>query len=170
MPVTRYEGLFAAAYTPFNESGEVRIEPIGLMVDWLLRRHVNGFYVCGSTGEGMSLTSDERRRVADAYVTAVAGRVPVFVQVGHNSLREAQQLASHAASIGATAISATCPSYFKVDTVRTLVESMAQVAAGAPSLPTRRLAHRSRTSIAGGRDGQNDLRLPVSLRHEDYSQ
>jgi N-acetylneuraminate lyase len=135
MPGKRHEGLFAAAYTPFSESGEVLTEPIGLMVDWLLRRHVSGFYVCGSTGEGMSLTGDERRLVAEAYVKAVADRVPVFVQVGHNSLREAQSLASHAQSIGASAVSATCPSYYKVNTVRTLVESMAQVAAGAPNLP-----------------------------------
>ena len=131
----RHAGLFAATYTPFNGSGEVHIAPIAGMVDWLLRRHVSGLYVCGSTGEGMSLTSGERRQVAEAYVSAAAGRVPVFVQVGHNSLREALDLARHAQSIGADAISATCPSYFKIASIGNLVESMAIVAAGAPELP-----------------------------------
>lgn len=131
----RHEGLFAAVYTPFDHAGEVHVDCVGLMVDWLLRRHVSGLYVCGSTGEGMSLTGDERRRVAEAYVAAAGGRVPVFIQVGHNSLHEARALAAHAQSIGATAVSATCPSYFKISSVRNLVDSMAVIAAGAPELP-----------------------------------
>ncbi len=135
MPYPRHTGLFAAAYTPMNGQGEIKSEPIGLMVDWLLKRHIAGFYVCGSTGEGMSLTTDERCRVAEHYVKAVAGRVPVFIQVGHNSLRDAQQLAAHAQSVGATAVSATCPSYFKITSVPMLIDSMAQVAAAAPKLP-----------------------------------
>lgn len=135
MPYPRHTGLFAATYTPMDSRGEVKVEPIGLMVEWLLKRNIAGLYVCGSTGEGMSLTADERCRVADAYVKAVAGRVPVFVQVGHNSLRDARQLAVHAQQIGASAVSATCPSYFKITSVPMLIDSMAEVASGAPNLP-----------------------------------
>ncbi len=105
------------------------------MVEFLLQRGVHGLYVCGSTGEGMSLTSDERRSVAEAYVRAAAGRVPVLIQVGHTSLAEARSLAAHAQQIGADAVSATAPFYFKPDSVETLIDSMAEVAAGAPELP-----------------------------------
>lgn len=105
------------------------------MVEHLLSSGVTGLYVCGSTGEGMSLSGDDRRRVAEAYVTATAGRVPVIIQVGHNSLHEARDLAAHAQKIGADVISATCPSYFKVTTVTGLVDSMAELASGAPELP-----------------------------------
>lgn len=132
---TRHAGLFAAVYTPFDARGEVHTAPIAQMVQWLLRRNISGLYVCGSTGEGMSLTTAERKLVTEAYLAATAGRVPVFVQVGHNSLLEARDLAAHAQSVGATAVSATCPSYFKIDTVDTLIDSMAVVAAGAPDLP-----------------------------------
>lgn len=135
MPYPRHTGLFAAAYTPMNAQGDVKFEPIGLMVEWLLKRNIAGFYVCGSTGEGMSLTTDERCQVAEAYLKAVAGRVPVFVQVGHNSLRDARRLAAHAQSAGASAVSATCPSYFKITSVPMLVDSMAEVASAAPDLP-----------------------------------
>ena len=135
MPYPRHTGLFAATYTPLDNRGDLNLEPVALMVEWLLKRNVSGFYVCGSTGEGMSLTTDERCRVAEGYVRAVAGRLPVFVQVGHNSLRDAQHLASHAQSIGANAVSATCPSYFKITNVPMLVDSMAQVASAAPDLP-----------------------------------
>lgn len=59
----------------------------------------------------------------------------MIVQVGHNSVRDARELASHAQNCGADVISATCPSYFKVSNVTDLVETMAEVAGGAPELP-----------------------------------
>lgn len=59
----------------------------------------------------------------------------MIVQVGHNSLREAQELAKHAQQIGASAISATCPSYFKVASVQSLTLCMQELAAAAPETP-----------------------------------
>ncbi|NOX54968.1 MAG: N-acetylneuraminate lyase [Planctomycetes bacterium] len=131
----RVRGVIAAAVTPMDEQGKLRLGKIREVVDRLIEDGVNGFYVCGSTGEGVSLTSAERRQVAEAFVDAVAGRGPVLVQVGHNSLAEARELAAHAQQIGATAVSATCPSYFKINSVDVLVDCMAEVAAGAPELP-----------------------------------
>jgi N-acetylneuraminate lyase len=131
----RLTGLIAATYTPMRTDGSLRLEQAPAMVDRLLNDGVSGLYVCGSTGEGMSLTSDERRGVAQAFTTAADGRMPVIIQVGHNSLADARQLAAHAQQIGADAISATCPSYFKVNTAQALVDCMAEVAAGAPDLP-----------------------------------
>jgi N-acetylneuraminate lyase len=131
----QYLGLIAAAYTPFHDDGSVDLGRIEPMVDYLAGQGVSGLYVCGSTGEGMSLSSEERRGVARRFVEVADGRLPVIIQVGHNSLAEARSLAEHAQSIGAEAISATCPSYYEIDGVQRLVESMAQVARGAPNLP-----------------------------------
>ncbi|TWU18741.1 dihydrodipicolinate synthase family protein [Allorhodopirellula heiligendammensis] len=131
----KLNGLIAATYTPLDPHGDLNLSAIGPMVEDLLRNGITGLYVCGSTGEGMSLTSEERRKVAEAYVEATAGRVPVIVQVGHNSVHEARQLASHAQAVGADVISATCPSYFKVSSVAALVDCMAELASGAPDLP-----------------------------------
>ncbi len=135
LAVKRLTGLVAATYSPMHDDGSLRVDQIRPMVDYLLANGVSGLYVCGSTGEGMSLTSDERRVVAEAYVKAAAGRVPVIVQVGHNSIGEARQLAASASEVGADMISATCPSYFKVGGVESLVECMREVAMGAPELP-----------------------------------
>ena len=99
MCITRIEGLVAATYTPFDADGHVDTAVIPRLVDRLLDNGIRGLYVCGSTGEGMSLTHEERKLVAEAYVHASSGRVPVIVQVGHNSLAEASQLAMHAESI-----------------------------------------------------------------------
>lgn len=135
MRITRLEGLIAATYTPFDDDERMNLSMVAPMVERLLADGVSGLFVCGSTGEGVSLTGQERREAAQAYVAAAAGRVPVIVQVGHNSLTEARQLAEHAASIGADAVSAVAPSYFHIGSVGTLVGCMAKIAAGAPGLP-----------------------------------
>ena len=131
----KLSGLIAATYTPFDLNGSVNLDVIDSVVEYRLPRGITGLYVCGSTGEGMSLSTAERMAVAEGYVRAAQGRVPVIVQVGHNSVEEAKQLSAHAQQIGADMISATCPSYFKVASVRGLMDCMAEVAGGAPDLP-----------------------------------
>jgi len=131
----RLKGLIAATYTPMDDQGQLWLDGVPAMVDRLIGEGVSGLYVCGSTGEGMSLTGDERKHVAQAFVNATAGRVPVVVQVGHNSVYEAAELAAHAQQIDADAVSATAPSYFKVGSVEVLIECMAQIASAAPQLP-----------------------------------
>lgn len=128
-------GLIAAVYTPLRDDGSLAPEVIPDLVEHLIAQGIAGFYVCGSTGEGPSLTTGERRRVAEAYVQAAARRVPVIIQVGHNSLAEARSLARHGMEIGAHAISAAAPSYFKAQDAGLLAECMAEVASGAPELP-----------------------------------
>ncbi len=131
----RLQGLIAATYTPMDDQGRLNLDAARPMVDRLIDEGVTGLYVCGSTGEGMSLTGTERREVVEAFTQAAAGRVPVIAQVGHNSVTEAAELAAHAQEIGADVVSATAPSYFKVTSVETLVDCMAQIAAAAPELP-----------------------------------
>lgn len=128
-------GLIPATFTPMKADGSLNLSAIPALTEQLLRDGVRGLYVCGSTGEGVSLTREERMAVAEAYVVAAAGRVPVVVQVGHNSLGEARLLAEHAQKIGADGISATPPMYFKPANVEMVVACMAEVAAGAPDLP-----------------------------------
>jgi len=131
----RLTGLIAATFTPMHPDGSVDLAPVPAMVEGLLRNGITALYVCGSTGEGPSLTTEERERVAEAFVAAAAGRLPVMVQVGHNSVEDARRLAAHAASIGADAISAVSPSYFIPEGVAALVETLGRVTDAAPDLP-----------------------------------
>lgn len=131
----RPTGLIAAAFTPMHDDGSLWLERIDSVVDTLIARGVEGLYVCGSSGEGPLLTSDERRAVAQAYVRAARGRVPVIVQVGHTSLFEARALAEHAQAVGADAISATPATYFKPEGIDAVLDGIEAVAAGAPRLP-----------------------------------
>jgi N-acetylneuraminate lyase len=128
-------GLVPAVFTPMRQDGSLALKVVPPMVDQLIKDGVSGLYVCGSTGEFVSLTSEERRQVAQAYVAAAAGRVPVIVQVGHNSLGEARALAAHAGEIGADAIAAVPPFYFKPNSPEAVIDCLAEVSAGAPDLP-----------------------------------
>ena len=129
------QGLVAATFTPLREDRSLHLEAIPPMVDRLISQGVAALYVLGSTGEGASLTFDERCAVAESFVCAADGRLPVIVQVGSESLMQARNLAAHASRVGADAISAVSPVYFKPDSVETLVASMAEIAGGAPELP-----------------------------------
>lgn len=131
----RLTGLIVATFTPMHADGTLNLDAVPAMVEFLLRQEIGGLYVVGSTGESISLTSQERRNTAEAFVRAVAGRAPIVVQVGHNSLSEARDLAAHAEQIGAAAVSASPPTYFAIDSAKTLAASMAEVARGAPSTP-----------------------------------
>ncbi|MCB0044744.1 MAG: dihydrodipicolinate synthase family protein [Caldilineaceae bacterium] len=128
-------GLVAAVFTPMHEDGSINFARIHPMVEQLLAEGVCGLYVCGSTGEGVSLTTPERMDVTAAFVKASAERAPVIVQVGHNSLEEARNLAAHAEEVGADAISATPPTYFKPSSLDNLIDCLAYITTGAPELP-----------------------------------
>lgn len=128
-------GLIAATYTPMKGDGSLNLDAIPAMVDHLERSGVRGIYICGSTGEGVSLTGSERCAVAEAYIAAAKGRLRTIVQVGHNSIAEARQLAAHAQKAGADAFSAIPPFYYKIESMAMLLECAAQIAAGASQLP-----------------------------------
>jgi len=102
-------GLVAATFTPLTQDGAVDLDTVPALVDHLARVGVAGLYINGSTGEGPSLTIEERRRLAEAYIGAARGRLATIVQVGTNSTRESRELAAHAAGIGADAVSSTPP-------------------------------------------------------------
>ena len=129
------EGLVPAVFTPLDNNGSLNLSQIEPLTEHLISAGVSGFYVCGSTGEGPSLTREERMAVAEAYINAAAGRVPVIVQVGHTSLAEAELLAQHAEQQGADALSAIPPTYFKPGSLGTLLACLEQIATAAPSLP-----------------------------------
>ena len=62
---TRLTGLIAATYTPLDDAGGLNLTGIPAMVDQLAHDGVSGLYVCGSTGEGISLTREERIDLLD---------------------------------------------------------------------------------------------------------
>lgn len=131
----RMQGLVPAVFTPMDEAGLLKPSQIQEITEQLINDGVTGFYICGSTGEGPCLSREERMETAEAYINAAAKRVTTVVQVGHQSVPEAQRLAEHAAAKGADAISAIPPNYFKPGSLSVIIEMMAEIASAAPTLP-----------------------------------
>ena len=128
-------GLVAAPFTPFAPNGDLALHVVPRQARTLSANGVIGAFVCGTTGEGASMTSDERHRVTEAWITARPAGLNIIVHVGHLSVGEARALARHAQDAGAEAIAAVAPSFFKPTGVGELVAWCAQVAAAAPKLP-----------------------------------
>jgi N-acetylneuraminate lyase len=131
----RIEGLIAATFSPMHEDGSLNLSQVPGIVEHLIEDGITGLYVCGSTGEGPLLSGAERRQVAEAYICAVAGKIPVIVQIGHDSLAEARELAQHAQDSGADAISAIAPRYFGCDSLDSLIACLAQATESVSDLP-----------------------------------
>lgn len=126
--------LIAAPFTPLRPDGTLDEDVIERQAARLVSDGVDGAFVCGTTGEGPSLTSAERMRVAERWM-ASAGPLQVLVHVGHASVMESRALAEHAARIGAAGIGCFAPFFFRPATIDDLVASAAAVAAAAPGLP-----------------------------------
>jgi N-acetylneuraminate lyase len=131
----KLHGIVAAAYTPMTPDEEVDFAAIAPMVAGLRGHGVEGLFLCGSTGEGWSLSEEERMRVAECALGAANGQLPVVVHVGHNSLPSAQMLARHAESLGVDAISAIAPGFFRPQSADDLVRFLGRIADAAPATP-----------------------------------
>jgi len=127
--------LIAAAFTPMDHAGELRLSAIPEVVDFVLEQDVDGLFVCGSTGEFSSLSVLERMDVLAKYHDAIAGRTKIFAHVGSNSIQESRQLSKHAATLEVDAIAYAPPSYFRPADVGAVAECLVQVAAAAPKTP-----------------------------------
>jgi len=128
-------GLVAAPFTPFRANGELALDVVPRQARTLAGNGVIGAFVCGTTGEGASMTTEERRRVTEAWIAARPTGLNIIVHVGHLSVGDARALARHAQDAGADAIAAVAPSFFKPAGVGELVAWCGQVAAAAPKLP-----------------------------------
>ena len=131
----RLHGLVAAPFTPLHADGSLNLALIPALAEGLVSNGIQGAFVLGTTGEGLSLTDEERRAVAEQWVRAAAGRLSVLVHVGHLSVRAAAGLAAHAQAIGADAIGTCGPFFYPIREVRQIAAYCAEVAAAAPNIP-----------------------------------
>src|SRR5262245_7599421 len=103
---TRLSGLVAASFTAFHADGSVNLAPVEAHAALLARNGVTGVFVCGSTGEGVSMTTAERMQCLQRWrdVTREQGSaLKVIAHVGHNSIGDAKDLAAHAQKAGVEA-------------------------------------------------------------------
>ena len=128
--------MVAASHSPFKNDGSLNLAVVEKQAAHLLKHKIPTVFINGSTGESHSLTLDERKKLATRWLAVTQGtKLRVVVHVGSNCIADARTLATHAQQIGALAIAALAPSYFKPRHVTALVDCCAQIASGAPELP-----------------------------------
>ncbi|XP_004067729.2 N-acetylneuraminate lyase [Oryzias latipes] len=130
-------GLVAATFTPLTTKGEINLSVIGPYVEYLIEKQgVKSIFVNGTTGESPSLSVAERKALAEEWCGKARGRMDqVVVHVGAMSLRDSQDLARHAAQIGADGIAVIAPFFFKPKTADALRKFLQEVASAASALP-----------------------------------
>lgn len=135
MKSTRLHGLIAAPFTPFKSDLSLNLKVVPKIAEHLVRQKVSGAFIGGSTGEYASLTREERIALAEVWRAASGPDLKLIVHVGHNSLAECRALARHAENLGADAIAALMPSYFRPASLRAVVEFCQGIAEAAPNTP-----------------------------------
>jgi len=128
-------GVSPAMATPLK-AGSYCVDTAAILrlVDFLVDMGVKGLFVGGTTGEGIMLTNNERKRLHEAALSAVNGRLPVLLHVGAQRTDTAVDLARHAAGLGADAIVAVTP-YFYEFTDNGLVAYYQSIVEAVPGIP-----------------------------------
>ncbi len=109
---TLFKGTATALITPTDENG-VNYVQLSRLLDWQIEQGVNALVVCGTTGEGSTLSDAEHRAVIDFSVKQVAGRVPVIAGTGSNDTDYAVTLTQFACEAGADGVLVVTPYYNK---------------------------------------------------------
>ena len=137
MEFNHLQGLIAAPFTPMHADGSVHLELIPDYYALLKENGVTGAFICGSTGEGVSLTVKEKKAVAEAWAACSKNdpSFSVMPLLGGTCIADAKELAMHAKAIGLDAVSFTAPSYFKPANVQMLAECCKEIAAVVPDMP-----------------------------------
>ena len=131
----RLKGLIAASFTPMDAHGKVNLFAIDKYADLMANSGMTGVFVCGTTGESLSLTTEERKNILEQWIKSANHRFKVIAHVGSNSQFEAIELARHAAEAGADAIASMAPCFFKPGSVKELIAFFAPIAESAKELP-----------------------------------
>ncbi len=108
----KFKGVMPAMLTPLTNEKKIDFETTGKLVDFLLKRRVNGLFILGTFGEGMLHPVEERRRFVEKVISCVNGKVPVIVVASHMEVDKTKELIGIAQDSGANAAALVPPFYY----------------------------------------------------------
>lgn len=137
MATQHLQGLIAAPFTPMHKDGSLNLSFIPEYYAMLKANGVKGAFICGSTGEGVSMSVNEKKALAEAWATCTKYDSDFIVMplLGGTCLEDCKELAIHAKETGLDAVSFTAPFYFKPANVEMLAQCCYEVAAAVPDMP-----------------------------------
>ncbi|HEX2118640.1 MAG TPA: 4-hydroxy-tetrahydrodipicolinate synthase, partial [Acidimicrobiales bacterium] len=107
--MARFGAVITAMVTPFDEEGGLDLDVAAELARWLTDHGSDGLVLAGTTGEGSTLTDEEKLDLWRAVAEAVT--VPVIANTGSNDTAHSVHLTSQAAQCGAAGVLAVTPYY-----------------------------------------------------------
>lgn len=137
MIIKHLQGLIAAPFTPMDKNGELNLKLIPEYYQFLKHNKVTGAFICGSTGEGVSMTFNEKKLTIKAWADATKNDkdFKVMTLLGGTCIADCIDLAKYAQNEGLYAVSFTAPFYFKPANAAALADCCKIIAASVPDMP-----------------------------------
>uniref|UniRef100_A0ABD2VWI6 N-acetylneuraminate lyase n=1 Tax=Trichogramma kaykai TaxID=54128 RepID=A0ABD2VWI6_9HYME len=131
-----YKGLIAPAFATFTDEKQLNLDLISEYANYLKAQGIEGILVNGTSGELTSLSTNERKKIAEAWAKAVKKtKQHLMIQVGGTSLNEVIELAKHAENCGADSILCLPELYFKPNDIEELTNYLSIIGKNAPKTP-----------------------------------
>ncbi len=111
-----------ALITPFNSDGTIIRNTVKELLDFNYSKGVDGFYICGSSGEGPVLSLASRMAMAEAVIENNNNRGVIIAHIGSHSFNDTLELTKHATNIGVDAISSLAPNFYYNYTDNEIIE------------------------------------------------
>jgi N-acetylneuraminate lyase len=112
------------------------LDVIDVQAQHFVEQGLSGVFICGTTGEGLSLSVDERKLVAARWADVLKGSsLSLWIHVGANALPEVKALSAHASVVGADAVALMPPVFYRPASEEALVAWCSAVASVAGGLP-----------------------------------
>lgn len=128
-----FKGIWPALVTPSNPDLTINTKVLCYLLDYILDKGVDGFYVGGTTGEGVFMPVTQRKLLVETVVKHINQRVPIIVHVGAVAVDDAIDLAHHARDQGAVGISSIVPPLYH--SLNSVVEYYKVVASSVVEIP-----------------------------------
>lgn len=122
-----FTGAATAIVTPMDAQGLVDYAAFERMLNWQVEQGIDALVICGTTGEGSTLTDEEHRQVLQFAYNVVGGRVPMIAGTGSNDAAYAIDLTKFACDLGYDAMLLVTP-YYNKTTQRGLVAFFTAIA------------------------------------------
>ena len=173
----KIDGLIAAPFTPFDNFGNLNVDLIPSYYNLLKSNGVRGAFICGSTGEGVSLTFNEKIEVLQAWavLTKSDSDFSLMMFLGGTNIKECKELAKISEEMGVDAISFTSPYYFKPANIFQLAKCCEEIAAMAPNtpfyyyhIPVLTGGHFAMIDLLKEIDGKIPTFSGIKYTHEDF--
>lgn len=122
-----FHGVIPPIITPYDEAGRIHEEALARLVDWYAAAGCHGLWVCGGTGEGVSLSASERVRMAELVHEHAAGRLRIIFHVAAPTTADAALATRRCQQLGIDAI-CSVPPFFYGKSEREIIEYYARLA------------------------------------------